>query len=267
MLKYSLDLQIVDALVLLTISSILLPQLNETPLRIFFALPFIIFLLGYSIISALFPRSDDLNPIERIAMSFGLSISIVPLLGLILNYTPFGIRLVPIIITISLSIISITILAYNRRMNVDEDERFTIPFKFRITLRNLFLLIFVVMFVCALIHAVTNLKKGEKFTEFYILNSNGSADNYPKNIIVGENESVIVGVVNHEYESMKYKLKIKLCNEILEEKEIILMDNETFRENFTFIPMKECNGKLEFLLYKENITKPYRLLHLWIEAM
>lgn len=100
-----------------------------------------------------------MNPIERIAMSFGLSISIVPLLGLILNYTPFGIRLVPIIITISLSIISLTILAYNRRMNVDEDERFTIPFKFRITLRNLFLLIFVVMFVCALIHAVTNTAK------------------------------------------------------------------------------------------------------------
>jgi len=140
-----------------------------------------------------------LNPIERIAMSFGLSISIVPLLGLILNYTPFGIRLVPIIITISLSIISLTILAYNRRMNVDEDERFTIPFKFRITLRNLFLLIFVVIFVCTLIHAVTNLKKGEKFTEFYILNSNGNADNYPKNMIVGENESVIVGVVNHEF--------------------------------------------------------------------
>jgi uncharacterized membrane protein len=33
-----------------------------------------------------------LDGIERIALSFGLSIAITPLLGLALNYTPFGIR-------------------------------------------------------------------------------------------------------------------------------------------------------------------------------
>ncbi|MHB8987039.1 MAG: DUF1616 domain-containing protein [Eubacteriales bacterium] len=35
--------------------------------------------------------------IERVALSFGLSIAVVPLVGLILNYTPWGIRLAPIL--------------------------------------------------------------------------------------------------------------------------------------------------------------------------
>jgi len=33
----------------------------------------------------LFPGKDDLDGIERIALSFGLSIAVVPLLGLALN--------------------------------------------------------------------------------------------------------------------------------------------------------------------------------------
>jgi len=38
--------------------------------------------------AALFPGKDDLDGIERIALSFGLSIAVVPLMGLALNYTP-----------------------------------------------------------------------------------------------------------------------------------------------------------------------------------
>jgi uncharacterized membrane protein len=59
-----------------------------------------LFLPGYALIATLFPRKGDLDGIERIALSFGLSIAITPLLGLGLNYTPFGIRLTPILIVI-----------------------------------------------------------------------------------------------------------------------------------------------------------------------
>ena len=62
-------------------------------LRIILGLPFILFLPGYTLTAALFPRRTDLGSIERVALSFGLSIAVVPLIGLILNYTPWGIRL------------------------------------------------------------------------------------------------------------------------------------------------------------------------------
>lgn len=49
------------------------------------------------------------------------------------------------------------------------------------------------------VYAVITPKEGEKFTEFYVLDPNGKASDYPTNLKVGEEGEVIIGVVNHEY--------------------------------------------------------------------
>ena len=117
-------------LTLLCIPFVLIPPLNEiSAIRIILGLPLVLFLPGYSLIAALFPRKDDLDAIERIALSFGLSIAIVPLLGLALNYTPFGIRLSPILIVLSVFTISLAIGAYVRRCRIPEEDRFVAGFK------------------------------------------------------------------------------------------------------------------------------------------
>ena len=68
-------------------------SLPETlPLRVVLALPLMLFIPGYCVIAALFPKDGDINLIERFVLSFGLSIAIVPLIGLGLNFTPWGIR-------------------------------------------------------------------------------------------------------------------------------------------------------------------------------
>ncbi len=88
-----------------------------------------LFLPGYALIATLFSRKDDLDAIERIALSFGLSIAITPLLGLALNYTPFGIRLSPILTVLSVFTISLAIGAYVRRSRIPEEDRFVVAFK------------------------------------------------------------------------------------------------------------------------------------------
>ena len=70
---------------------------------------FVLFLPGYSLIKALFP-GKELDNIERTALSMGISLAIVPLTGLILNYTPWGIRTTPITLTLlTLTIIFATV--------------------------------------------------------------------------------------------------------------------------------------------------------------
>jgi hypothetical protein len=70
---------------------------------------FVLFLPGYSIIKALFP-GKELDNIERTALSMGISLAIVTLTGLILNYTPWGIRTAPITLTLlTLTIIFATV--------------------------------------------------------------------------------------------------------------------------------------------------------------
>jgi uncharacterized membrane protein len=62
---------------------------------------FILFLPGFMLISALYPRSGEMDGLERLALSIGLSLAIVPLVGLMLNYTPWGITLTPIMVSLA----------------------------------------------------------------------------------------------------------------------------------------------------------------------
>jgi uncharacterized membrane protein len=62
---------------------------------------FVLFLPGYVTVEALFPRFRELHAIERFALSIGLSLALVPLVGLLLNYTPWGVRLTPIVISLT----------------------------------------------------------------------------------------------------------------------------------------------------------------------
>lgn len=60
---------------------------------------FVLFLPGYSLIRALFGKKE-LDNIERLALSVGLSLALVPMAGLLLNYTPWGIRTTPVTLTL-----------------------------------------------------------------------------------------------------------------------------------------------------------------------
>ena len=127
-----LDLALVIFFTLSCIPFVLIPPLNEiSAMRFILGLPLVLFLPGYSLIATLFPRKDDLDAIERVALSFGLSIAITPLLGLALNYTPFGIRLSPILIVLSVFTISLALGAYVRRSMIPEEDRFVVDFNFK----------------------------------------------------------------------------------------------------------------------------------------
>ncbi len=63
---------------------------------------FVLYLPGYTLISALYPRSGELDGLERAALSIGLSLAVLPLIGLVLNYTPWGIRLEPIMASLAI---------------------------------------------------------------------------------------------------------------------------------------------------------------------
>jgi hypothetical protein len=58
---------------------------------------FVLYLPGFSLIQLLFPKGKDIDSLERFALSIGLSLALVPLIGLVLNYTPWGIRFAPIV--------------------------------------------------------------------------------------------------------------------------------------------------------------------------
>jgi len=72
--------------------------------RYLFGFIFTLFLPGYSFIKALFPVKE-IDNVERASLSVGMSLAIVAMNALILNYTPWGISTTPI----TLSLLGITL--------------------------------------------------------------------------------------------------------------------------------------------------------------
>ena len=84
-------------------------------LRYVFGGLLILFLPGYALIQTLYAKRAELDGLTRIALSIGLSLALVPLDGLVLNYTPFGIRLIPVAISISVLTAIFLVLALHKR--------------------------------------------------------------------------------------------------------------------------------------------------------
>ena len=76
---------------------------------------FVLYLPGFALIEALYPKREDLEPLERLALSIGLSLALVPLVGLVLNYTPWGIRLDPIFVALAFLTIALGTVAVARK--------------------------------------------------------------------------------------------------------------------------------------------------------
>ena len=65
---------------------------------------------------------------SMIELNFGASIAVVPLIGLILNYSPWGIRLESILWSVASFIFIMVAIAWLRRKRLPEEERFGIEF-------------------------------------------------------------------------------------------------------------------------------------------
>jgi len=80
---------------------------------------FVIFLPGYAFIEALFVNplsgNKELDAVARFALSIAMSLALVGLVGLLLNYTPWGIRLEPIAVSLSLLTFACIVAAAYRR--------------------------------------------------------------------------------------------------------------------------------------------------------
>ncbi len=115
------DLLAIITFVIVAAIFVMVPPLNETPMRAVLGFPLVLFAPGYVLVSALFPKEDELDGIERLALSIGLSICVVVFIGLGLNYTPWGIRLKPILLSITAFTLIFTAITAFRRMRCQAD--------------------------------------------------------------------------------------------------------------------------------------------------
>jgi uncharacterized membrane protein len=277
----SKDLLIIFLTTLVTLVFILTPKLDDTSIKTILGLFLILLLPGYSLIAALYPKKDDLDVIERVGLSFGLSIVITALIGLALRYTQWGTKLTPILILLSVFTVIMAIIGYIRRKRVPEGDKFYVNFSgFLSSIKHMFkvesktskiisiiLLLSIILAVSTTAYILINPKQGETFTEFYILGPGGQASGYPSNITVGQNSSVIIGIVNHEQKTVNYNLVISSNVEVMSDMNITLTPGNKTEIPYTFSESTAGLKKVDFSLYKlPDNTNIYRSLHLIVNV-
>jgi len=108
----------------------------------------------------------------------------------------------------------------------------------------------------------------EQFTAFYILGEGGNAENYTKEVHLLEPSSMIVGVENYEHAPANYTLQVNLGGYPIHKQQIKLAHGEKWEDSVSFTPKHVAkHAKLEFLLYKDGSTDPYRSVHLGVDSL
>lgn len=277
----SMDLLLIFLTTLISIIFIITPSLNEMLIRTIFGFFLILFLPGYTLIAVLFPKKGDLDGLERAALSFGLSIAVTPLMGLALNYTPWGIKLTTILLSISVFTLIMIFIAFIRRKRVPKEEKYYVRFDelYKSTKKilngesktskilSIIMILSIIFAISTTAYLITKPKLGESFTEFYLLGPGGKASDYPTNLTVGQNASVIIGIVNHEHQTVNYHLLITSDGLILSDQNLTVQDNNKIEIPYNFSLNSTGNKKIEFLLYKlPDNTNLYRSLHLFVNV-
>ncbi len=248
-------------------------------LRIVLGLPFVLFFPGYVLMAVLFPKRGGLGGIERVALSFGMSIAVVPLIGLILNYTWWGITLEPTLYSIASFIFVVSVIAWVRRRRLPEEERFNIEFQLRLPgwgggawdkVLSVVLVVAILGALGTLGYVIAKPKVGERFTELYILGMGGKAEDYPQELTIGEEGKVIVGIINREHERVSYQVEVVVDNVKNNEVGPLELEHDEKWEGIVVFTPNEPgeDQKVEFLLYKNGGTEPSaESLHLWIDVI
>lgn len=278
-----MKIQIKNELILIDILSLfLIAIITLTPfrvVRIILGLALILFFPGYTLLTALFPKRTDLDTIERVALSFGLSIAVVPLVSLVLNYTPWGIRLYPILISLTAFIIVMSVLAWFRKRHILPSERLNITMNLNFAfwaeqskLHKILataLIASVIIAIGTLVYVISTPRAGEEFTEFYLLGGEEETEGYPRKLVIGESGHVILGIVNHEHEPTTYTARVLIENQQVNSiGPVTLQNKEKWEKKIDFSPSQPGeNIKVKFLLYKDNQSDPYHTLQLWIDVL
>ena len=240
-------------------------------LQVALGLPFVLFFPGYALLAVLFIQKDRLSGIERVAISFGLSMVLAPLIGLGLRYTPWGIGLTTMLVTL-ISLVGVASgIAWGRRRRLPAEDAFIPTFEFETpSVPSVLLVLFILAATGAIIYvtAVHVPKTGDIFTEFYILGPDGKAEGYPTDLTAGQPAQVIVGVANHEYATVNYRIQVKTGDYVQTTvAPIVLGDGQKWEQPvvFVFYTAHE-NEQVQFLLYRQGDASPYRSLHLWVNV-
>lgn len=248
-------------------------------LRVGLGMVYVLLVPGYLLQSALFPRNDQLDLLERVAFSLGLSIAIVPPAAFFLDYSELGIDGRNIAILGLIYTVIVGGWSAFRRARTPSDARFLWASELdtaswwaaQSPLSRLLYRLLAGVLIVAVIASVAIVvlpKPATQFTEFYILGEQGLAESYPVDVVAGQEATVIFGILNREGRPLRYRVQARQDDQIIGERgPFEIASGEVFERRLPFV-VRSSKEEVEviFVLFREDEPQPYRSLRLWVKV-
>lgn len=198
----------------------------------------VFFFPGYAITAALFPRKHDpdsrresgripstLTTTERVVLSLGLSVAVVPLAGLSLTLLSVAVDSLSVLVTVGALTVTAAILAGGRRLKCHPVTRFQLPVSEALTAGrrqltagplNVVLVVTMMLAVGGLGVAIVTASPGERYTEVALFddgpNETLSPEEYPVTLSTNDTRTLTLEITNHERHEIEYTAVVLLQN-------------------------------------------------------
>lgn len=303
-----------------------------TAVRALVGLPALLFVPGYLLVAILFPRRELTEdppdaqrqsnearrtvgmPIrartigwrERIALSFGMSVALVPLLGFVVAPVAGSLAFEPVLLGLTAYVLVGAVTAVVRRNHVPEDDRLRVPFRrWRASLRSSFggrptrtdtllgalLIGSAIVAVSVTGFALLAPQEAEAYTSTALLTEDGDgelvASGYPSELAVGSDAELVLQVGNHEGVETTYTVVAELQrvetggdSTTVLERDRLLEDRETVDAGDTWLlehtvnpSMAGSDLRLTYYVFRgEPPANPdaegaYRTAYIWVDVI
>lgn len=256
-------------------------------LRIAFGLPLLFLLPGYVLVTTLFPRDDRdraagarpgdgrlaLTFGERLATAFGMSVAMIPILGVLMGVVGMAFTRGTVVGVLSGTTLLGVVTADIARNRTPRDERFTVPtmrlpFDRRAdggrtqrlrTVTTLILAASVVLALGTFGYALAVPQQGEQYTDFYVLQ--GDSDQYAETVMENASNEQRLVIQNREggleyYSIIITEQSFDRSGDIIEERELYrsstwVFDGERYSRNVSVEPTVDGNrSRIMYYLYR-----------------
>ncbi|WP_049923570.1 DUF1616 domain-containing protein [Halopiger djelfimassiliensis] len=270
---------------------------------------------GYATVATLFPRAAaieasesnavigqtvSVTDLERVALSFGLSVAVLPLLGLLIGTLSLAFTGTVVVGTVSAVTLIGTVVAAIRRVRIPPEERYRLHLGRKLgavrsamfgtdsvvhATVNVVLVVSLCLAFSSVGYALVSPQQGEQYTSVQLLTENESgepvADGYPDAIEPGDSVPLTIALENREGEDAAYTIVVQEQwldgGEVHERTELARFDErvddgETSYTDRSVTPEAESGTvRITVLLYEDGVPETattdnaYRYAYVWVD--
>lgn len=310
------DLTGVSGFVLVAVTLLAVVDVGSTLVRAAVGFPLLCFLPGYATVSALFPRASDsrlatdtavpagtggVSDLERLALAFGLSVAILPLLALVIAAGSWGYSTGVVVTVLAGYVLGLVAIAAVRRRRVPPAKRYRVRLGRRVetartaivdtnsavhTAINVALVVSMVLAVTTVGYALVSPQSGEQYTGLELLTEDDAgeyvAGEHPPAVEAGEPVPLTIAVENREGDDTEYTAVVQeqwLSDGTVHDRteidrlEYAVSDGETAYGERDVTPVVDSGTvRIAVLLYVDDVPETpttdnaYRYAYVWVDV-